>query len=126
MTKATDADIQAVFDAWRQHRERPDVCKFTKDRQKLIRDRLGLGYTVDDFVALVEFVHVASDPWCDFMRKNQYTGLDYLLRREKLGDRVERALIWKAEHAKTEMKRIEEEATGLSLGVLGQFRRGGL
>jgi hypothetical protein len=113
-----------VFDAWKAHRERPELTRLTKDRQKLISDRLGLGYTPEDFVALVNFVHLSSDQWCVYMRNNQYTGLDYLLRKEKLADRVERALNWQIETADLERKRVEEEASGLSLGILGQFRRG--
>jgi hypothetical protein len=124
MAKATDEQIQAVFDAWKAHRERPELTRLTKDRQKLISDRLGLGYTPEDFVALVNFVHLSSDQWCVYMRNNQYTGLDYLLRKEKLADRVERALNWQIETADAERKRVEEEASGLSLGILGQFRRG--
>jgi hypothetical protein len=124
MAKATDEQIQTVFDAWKAHRERPELTRLTKDRQKLISDRLGLGYTPEDFVALVNFVHLSSDQWCVYMRNNQYTGLDYLLRKEKLADRVERALNWQIETADLERKRVEEEASGLSLGILGQFRRG--
>jgi hypothetical protein len=124
MAKATDEQIQTVFDAWKAHRERPELTRLTKDRQKLISDRLGLGYTPEDFVALVNFVHLSSDQWCAYMRNNQYTGLDYLLRKEKLADRVERALNWQIETADAERKRVEEEASGLSLGILGQFRRG--
>jgi hypothetical protein len=124
MAKATDEQIQTVFDAWKAHRERPELTRLTKDRKKLISDRLGLGYTPEDFVALVNFVHLSSDQWCVYMRNNQYTGLDYLLRKEKLADRVERALNWQIETADLERKRVEEEASGLSLGILGQFRRG--
>jgi hypothetical protein len=123
MSKATPEQVQEVFEAWKKHRSRPDVIRFTADRQKLIKDRLNLGYAADDFAALFDYVFTSDEQWPVFMRSNDYTGLDYLLRKEKLADRVERALVWKSEHAATEKKRIAEEVSGLSLGVMGQFRR---
>jgi hypothetical protein len=50
------------------------------------------------------------------MRANDYTGLDYLLRKEKLGDRVEKAINWK-------QPVVKAANDGLSLGVLGALKQ---
>ncbi len=123
MSKATPEQVQQVFDAWKSYRSRPDVIRFTAERQKLIQNRIGLGYEVEDFLALFEYVFTSSEQWPVFMRVNDFTGLDNLLRKEKLADRIEKAMLWKTQHAESEKKRVEEETSGLSLGVMGQFRR---
>ena len=123
MSKATPEQVQQVFDAWKSYRSRPDVIRFTTERQKLIQNRIGLGYEVEDFLALFEYVFTSNDQWPVFMRLNDFTGLDNLLRKEKLADRMEKAMLWKTQHAASEKKRVEEETSGLSLGVMGQFRR---
>lgn len=108
--------IERVFDKWRSYRSRPEVVRLTADRVKLISDRIKLGYSADDLCALIEFVQLADDPWASFMRANDYTGLDYLLRKEKLGDRVEKAINWK-------QPVIKAANDGLSLGVLGSLKQ---
>jgi hypothetical protein len=122
-------DVQQVFDRWRQHRPRPELCRLTTDRAKLIRDRLALGYTAADFVALVDYVFTSDDDWCRFMRGGNdrgkdYTGLDSILRKEKLADRVERALLWSDEAAGERKRREQTERTGVDLGALGAFKSG--
>jgi hypothetical protein len=121
MTKPEDA-VEQVFNAWKSHRPRPALCRFTADRAKLLRDRLALGYSAADLLALIAYVFTADDKWCVFMRENDYTGLDYLLRKEKLGDRVERALAWQ-ERAQAEKSRKDRlEQSGVELGALGTLR----
>lgn len=120
-------DIQSVFDAWRAYRPRPDLCRLTTDRAKLIRDRLALGYSTTDLRTLVQFVFEAEDDWCSFMRGRNdrgtdYTGLDSILRREKLADRVERALLWRDQHAAEDRRKRSAEAQGVDLGLLGSMK----
>lgn len=120
-------DIQSVFDAWKAYRPRPELCRLTDDRAKLIRDRLALGYTATDLRTLVQYVFEAEDDWCFFMRGRNdrgkdYTGLDAILRREKLADRVERALLWRDEHASEDSRKRSAEAQGVDLGLIGSMK----
>lgn len=108
--------IEQVFNKWRSYRSRPEIVRLTTDRAKLISDRIKLGYSADDLCALIEFVQLADDPWASFMRVNDYTGLDYLFRKEKLGDRVEKALNWK-------QPTVAAANNDLSLGVLGALKQ---
>lgn len=118
---ADEADVRRVFDAWRALRPRPELCKLTPDRSKLIADRLA-GRSSADLVALIEYVHTADDKWCAFMRDGGYTGLDSLLRRAQLDDRIERALLWK-ESAAAQARAAEQlDRTGVDLGALGALR----
>lgn len=127
MKPAISADVQSVYDAWKAYRPRPDLCRLTADRAKLIRDRLALGYTAADLRALIHYVFQAEDDWCSFMRgRNErgtdYTGLDSILRREKLADRVERALLWRDQHATEDARKRTAEAQGVDLGLLGSLK----
>jgi hypothetical protein len=127
-TAATMFDIQRVFDAWAKHRPKPALCKLTSDRSKLIASRMGLGYSADDLCALVEYVFEADDSWCKFMRGDNdrdkdYTALDSLLRKEKLADRVEKALLWRdAKTASTTKPTAASSTTGVDFGAMGAFR----
>lgn len=116
-------DVQRVFVAWRETRPRPALCKATADRLKVIADRMALGYSAGDLIALVRYVTEGDDHWCHFMRANEYTGLDYLLRKDKLGDRVERALLWLDGAEAESAQRAHLERTGVDLGPLGALRR---
>jgi hypothetical protein len=107
--------VEQVFNKWRSYRSRPEVVRLTADRIKLISDRIKLGYSADDLCTLVEFVMLADDQWAQWMRSNDYTGLDYLFRKEKLGDRVEKALNWKTPTA-------TQPSEDLNLGYLGQLK----
>lgn len=121
-------DVRAVFTAWQAKRPRPDLCRLTADRDKLIRSRLALGYSVADLQALIAYVFDADDDWCRFMRGGNnrgkdYTGLDSILRKEKLGDRVERALLWKEGADQAAARQRKLEATGVDLGFMGLLKQ---
>jgi hypothetical protein len=119
----SDDDVERIFQHWKQFRDRPELVRFTEDRKKLIRRCMGKDYGVEDFCALIDFVFKADDPWSKFMRDGGYTGLEELLRKSKLADRVEKALMWKTSYKETERRRVSVESNGLDLGFMGRFRK---
>ena len=95
----TAEEVQRVWEAWRVRQKRPDLVRFTDERDKLIRKRLALGYSADDFVALVRFGYEADDDRARFWRgenpdRRTYLDLENLLRLEKLGARIPVAVAW--------------------------------
>ena len=124
MANVTADDVKLVFEAWRKYRPHPNLCRFTKDREKLIRDRLKLGYTAQDLVTLMEYVNTANTGFARWMRgdnprRRAYLDLQNLLRKEKLGGRVEEALVWKA----GEQQPDPDDDPDLDLGPLAHLRR---
>jgi len=94
------ADIERVFDAWRVTRPRPALCRLTEDRRATIRARIRLGYTADDLIAVIEYLLQADEPDPRWMRghnpgRRAYLDLENMLRRQRLGERVESAALWR-------------------------------
>ena len=128
MPKPTPIEVQFIWETWRQTRPRPNLCRFTKDRDKLIKARLELGYSATDLVALVRYMTESNDSLPRWMRganprKKSYMDLDNLFRVGQLGKRVEAALIW--------IEELEKQSTpdasnpcGTELGPMGRFGRG--
>lgn len=111
-----------VFEVWKKYRPRPELCRFTSDRKKLIQDRLKLGYTSDDLITLIRYVNEAEAGFPRWMRgdnpKNrQYLDLTNLFRKEKLAARVEEAQLWA-----TGDQDPEPSPYGLNLGPMGDFK----
>lgn len=95
------ADAKKVWEAWRKYKPRPNLCRFTKDREKTISARLALGYEPSDLITLIEYIHKGDTGFCRWMRgdnprNRQYLDLENIFRKEKLGGRVEEALNWLA------------------------------
>lgn len=117
------AEVVRVFESWRRRQQRPRLCRLTDERRDLIRRRLALGYTEEDLAILFEFAFESDEPAPRFWRGDnprcrKYLGLDNLLRKTPLGDRIEQALAWREDQT------IVEE--GIDLGPMGQvlqFRR---
>ena len=91
--------IQAIFNAWRQHQRRPSICKLTPERIELIESRIALGYDKSDFISLFNYAWNSDEAGPRFWRGDNdrnrtYLGLDNLLRKNKLGTRIEKALNW--------------------------------
>lgn len=98
-TRVTSEDVETVFEAWRARRARPDLTRLTQERRDLIRSRLALGYTVEDLVCLMRYAYEASSDEALWWRggnprRVKYMDLSNLLRKEKLGGRVDRAREW--------------------------------
>jgi hypothetical protein len=122
---AADAQaVQQVFDTWRRYRPRPDYCRLTEARRRLLRARLR-DYSAEELIALVRYAHEADVAECRFWRgqndrQTEYLDLANLLRVTKLDGRVERALLWRDAQA----ARAAEEARGLDFGPMGSLLRG--
>jgi hypothetical protein len=119
------SDVQRVFDVWRRYRPRPDYCRLTAARRRLIGARLR-DYPAECLIALVVYANEADVAECRFWRgqndrRAEYLDLTNLLRVQKLDGRVERALLWR--DAQTEQ--AVEEARGMDLGPLALLRGGG-
>ncbi len=120
------ADVELVFKVWQSYRPKPKLCLFTEDRKKLIRDRLKLGYTPEHLTGLFRYVFESNDSWCRFMRgendrRKAYTGLDSLLRKAKLADRIEKALLWSEIHDDSFIMPTDDQ---FQPGALSAFRGG--
>lgn len=106
MSSVPPLDVEAVFAVWRSRRPRPDLCRLTTDRRKLIASRLGLGYSAADLIAVIEYIHDADTDDAKWMRgqhprnRTPYLDLDNLLRIQRLAGRVEAALLWKEQRDK--------------------------
>ena len=92
--KNLDPQADKVVAAW--HRYHPTARATHPQRARTAKKALA-HQTVEELVLLIDFVHTADDKWAQWMRENDYLGLDYILRKEKLPDRVDKALRWQAE-----------------------------
>ena len=120
----TAAAVQQVFDVWKRYRPRPEYCRLTATRKKLIAARLR-DYSPQDLVALVVYANESDVAECRFWRgqndrRAEYLDLTNLLRVQKLDGRVERALLWRDEQT----AKATAEVGGLDLGAMGILRGG--
>ena len=97
--KVKATDIEVVYDAWLERQKKPSICRFTKDREDLIRKRLQLGYEASDFVLLIRWAYESNEDnprWLrgENPRRKAYLDLTNLLVRERLAPRIEAALLW--------------------------------
>lgn len=90
---------EQVFEFWRARQKRPDWCKLTKPRRKLI-ERALRDYEARDLCALVAYAYEADEPGPRFWRGDNRDGRTYLDLTNLLSDaarlpgRVEAALAW--------------------------------
>ena len=94
-----DDDAIAVWSRWLRRQKRPANCRFTTERKALIKDRLGLGYSVSDLLTLIRYAYESDADEARWWRGENPTGklyldLSNLLVKEKLGRRVQNALTW--------------------------------
>lgn len=104
--RVSSEDVEAIFEAWRGRQKRPHLCRLTEDRKDLIRKRLRLGYSVQDFLALIEYAYKSNDPGPRWWRgenpnSRTYLDLDNLFRKGALASRIEAALNWKEDGSST-------------------------
>lgn len=98
----TSADaVQRVFAAWQARQARPDLCRLTDDRKRLIKARLR-EYSADDLCALIDYAWDADEADARFWRgenaeSRTYLDLENLFRVSKLAGRVEKALAWRGD-----------------------------
>jgi len=119
--KTKAEEVAEVFDVWKTCIEKERV-RLTKDRAAMIRARLNLGYSSDDFVALIKYMFESNEREARWMRGENPRGKPYLdltslLRVKMLARRVEDALEWQDAQSKVE----EVAESGLDLGVMGAF-----
>ena len=96
----TNEETEKVFNAWKVRQKRPQLCRLTKERRKLIKRAFNDGFSADDLVALIEYAYESKDPGPRFWRgenqqKRVYLDLVNLFRINKIAGRVEEALNWK-------------------------------
>jgi len=126
MSKVSTADIDLVFQCWRQYQRRPGVCKLTQSRRKLISARLQ-EYAVGDLCCLLDYMFTSNDPQCRWMRgenpsQREYLDLQNLFRVTKVPQRVEQAWKWHDELVSSKTAQSQPEA-GIDLGFMGALRR---
>jgi hypothetical protein len=120
------SDVQRVFTAWAERRPKPQYCKLSKARKRLITARLK-EYSADELVAVIRYAYDADEPWPRWMRGNnprdrQYLDLENLFRVTRLAERVEEALLW-ADRMKREGP-APKAVDGVVLGPMGDLLRG--
>lgn len=100
----TEAQIneaaQEFWDEWRARQKKPERVKLTPDRWTLIRRRVAqVRATPEEMGDLVVYFFEGDTHEAKWMQSNpQYLGVDGLLRKEKLADRIERARDWVEEN----------------------------
>lgn len=117
-----------VYDAWLKRQKRPEMCRYTAEREALLIKRLALGYSVEDLQALIRYAYESDDPgprWWrgDNEKRVTYLDLTSLLREEKLGARVTAALTWAAEPAITETVPVQAPDPSRGLRLIQGGRR---
>lgn len=116
-----DADVVAVWQAWRDRQLRPAACKLGTSTRRLVASALREA-TVVQLQLLVRYAYEGDEAGPRFWRGENatgatYLGLDNLLRSSKLAARVQLALEWEA--------RLQATATqddGTTLGPLAAYR----
>lgn len=101
------ADAELVWKAWLERQQRPGLCRYTAERSKLLRERLGLGYTAADLIAVIHWVYDCDAYIPRFLRgendqRTSYLDPESLFREKQLGSRVHAALLWQEEQKQTE------------------------
>ena len=108
--------IQAVFLAWRCFQTRPDSCKLTKARKRLIERALA-DYDADELMDLFSYAYTADKPGPRFWRGENQQGRKYLDLTNLLGNaarlssRVEAATAWVEQCHSREPEMTEVEST---------------
>jgi uncharacterized phage protein (TIGR02220 family) len=113
-------NVEKVFEFWASKQKRPQVCKLTEERRKLIKNRMANGYTHEELILIIKYFYESNSDDARWMRghnpsRRKYLGLDNLFRKKKLGDRLELAKNWEAD-----LKEIRQD----NFGPLAFFRAG--
>lgn len=100
--KIARSDVIRVFEVWRASRPRPEAVRMTLDRERTILARLRLGYSPDDLIRVIEYILNADSDDARWMRgqhprnRRAYLDLENILRVQRLGERVEAAILWRS------------------------------
>lgn len=116
-----EADVLAVWEAWRDRQQRPGACRLGTSARRLVASALREA-TVDQLQLLLRYAYEADEPGPRFWRgenaqRATYLGLDNLLRGSKLAARLQLALAWQ--------DGLQATATlddGTTLGPLAAYR----
>lgn len=117
--------VAQVFEHWRKRQLRPDLCRLTNERRKLIEAALSDdGYEPKHLCSLVDYAYEAETAEARWWRGENphgrwYVDLENLLVRRKLAPRVERAVPWAERRDQTE---VRVGRAGVDLGPLGRVR----
>ena len=119
------AEVNRVWEAWRERQARPDFCRLTDDRKRLIRSRLR-EYSVDDLIAVIDYAYDADEAGPRFWRgenadSRTYLDLDNLFRVGKLAARVEAARLWQGGDGEGSQEGGPEGTGAVNLGPMGAF-----
>lgn len=98
-------DAIRVFEDWRRRRPVPEANKFTLERERVIYHRMRLGYSADDLILIIRYLHESDDDEARWMQgkhpRNRigsggkaYLDLENVLRIARLGARIEAARLW--------------------------------
>lgn len=116
-----EAEVLAVWEAWRQRQQRPGACRLGTATRRLVSSALREA-TAKQLQLLVRYAYEADEPQPRFWRgenaqRATYLGLDNLLRGSKLAARLQLALAW--------LDGLQATATqddGTTLGPLAAYR----
>lgn len=117
--------VRSVFEKWKSYQSRPDVCRLTDSRKKLIKARLK-EYSSDELCLMIDYIFLSQDLGCRFLRgenpdRKKYLDLTNLLRVTKVPQRIERAFEW---HDSQSSAPAPAANDGLDLGFMGRLRGG--
>ena len=125
------ASVDQVFELWKARQKKPELCRNSAARRKLISDSLR-DMTAEDLAVLFEFAYEADHRQARWWRgdnpqRRRYLRLEDLLRPTKLAPRVELALRWKAGDLDDEEEvwdgESDDDEDEDDLGPLGRMRR---
>lgn len=122
--------IGSVWIAWLAQQKRPDLCRFTAHREKLIGTALK-DVSAADLRTLIAFAYESDHRQARWWqgqnpRRKRYQSLEFLLQPTKLALRVELALRWREgvlEDGDADL--VDEESDGESDGYLARRARRG-
>jgi len=116
-----EADVVAVWEAWRQRQQRPGACRLGTATRRLVASALREA-TAAQLQLLVRYAYEADEPGPRFWRgenaqRATYLGLDNLLRGSKLAARLQLALAWE-----DGLQATATQDDGTTLGPLAAYR----
>jgi len=127
--ESTTKAVTRVWEAWRERQARPEICRLTDDRKRLIKSRIR-EYSADDLIAVIDYAYDAEEPGPRFWRgenadSRTYLDLDNLYRVGKLAARVEAARLWQS-GGSADPEGGPEGTGAVNLGPMAAFQgRGG-
>lgn len=119
-------DIKTVFEKWRSYQPRPNICRLTDARKKLIGARLK-DFSAEELEVMIKWVFESNEYGPRWLRgdnpeRRTYLDLQNILRSTKVPQRVEAAFRWVDQQKEPEVSPATQD--GIDLGSLGALRGG--